>query len=283
MKVPKISHHNILAKSQNLIPQIDSETILFLGDSRVEWGVKPIRIKKTTNYKGNIINLAMPGSNGLDILNYLQKNSIYPRLIIIGYTPNYGRYKNHELDIQNYSYSNKRSSNIKYLLKQRSYTYDYSSILEYFKGNRPYFRKHFYDEMGGVVVQENGDYGARSSHQHRMYEGWAQDLKNIEHDQYLLTLSSYLKGFKGNSLIYGIYMPTSETLMKFESDFFDEKLIEHVFEGHFLNYSDYVTSIKKNTEHDSAYFYDSSHLTMEYSKVFTDSLSEYINGLLTHK
>jgi len=45
LKAPKISYENIDARSQQLIPKIDSNSILFLGDSRIAWGIKPNIIK----------------------------------------------------------------------------------------------------------------------------------------------------------------------------------------------------------------------------------------------
>jgi len=40
LKIPKISVPKIKAKAQDLVPIIDSNTMLIFGDSRNEWGTK---------------------------------------------------------------------------------------------------------------------------------------------------------------------------------------------------------------------------------------------------
>ena len=137
--IPKISNHNIYSKAQDLVPQIDSNTFLILGDSRVEWGIKPARLGKYFRIPHNaIINLAFPGSNGIDILAYLLKIKKYPKFILIGYTPNYGRYPNHNLENQEYSFGNKLKMKMEYFLNQNLYIKD-KSILYYLKKEPLYF------------------------------------------------------------------------------------------------------------------------------------------------
>jgi hypothetical protein len=202
LEFPKISHHNIGAKSQDLIPLIDSNTILLLGDSRVEWGVKPELIKY--NNKEQVINLALPGNNGLDIMNYLKVNKIYPKTIIWGFTPNYGRYTNHNLDKVIYSRPNRAVANLKYWLKQNSYFFDHKSITNHFKGERPYFKNHKYDNWGGAYVTEYGNYQERKKVQLKMYEEWQLDFDKDKYTNYLSSIKLLINWFDNRTKIVTI-------------------------------------------------------------------------------
>ena len=70
LKIPKISDHVINHKLVSLINKIDSSSIVIVGDSRLEWGLKPLVIESELKKNGKNLtcfNLAMPGSNGIDV------------------------------------------------------------------------------------------------------------------------------------------------------------------------------------------------------------------------
>ena len=148
LKISKISVAKIKAKAQDLVPIIDSNTMLILGDSRNEWGIKPLVLAKILNRNLKVVNLAMPGSNGLDILKYLQKEGIYPKLVLIGYTRNYGLIKGHGLDKKRYNLLNRIKENISYQILQNFYFTD-RSVVNFFNHEPLYFKCHVYDECGG--------------------------------------------------------------------------------------------------------------------------------------
>jgi hypothetical protein len=148
LKIPKISVPKIKAKAQDLVPIIDNNTMLILGDSRIEWGIKPRVLAKALDCNLKVVNLAMPGSNGLDILKYLQKEGIYPKLILIGYTRNYGLINGHGLDKERYNFFNRIKENISYQILQNFYVKD-KSIVNFFNHEPLYFKSHVYDEWGG--------------------------------------------------------------------------------------------------------------------------------------
>ena len=186
--ITKISHHKIVAKAQSLIPKIDSNSIVIIGDSRLEWGIKTYEI---TNKKGKVINLAMPGSNGFDIIHFLIQNNIYPQKIIIGFTPNFCKYKNHNLNKLHFSTKNLLIENIKYWLKQNSYLYDKASIDLFLKGEVPLFIDHQYDDLGNVLVKENGDYHQRMNYQLKMYKEWNTNFDYNLYKNYVKELNLF--------------------------------------------------------------------------------------------
>jgi len=264
--VPKISHHNIFAKSQNLIPKIDSNSIVFLGDSRLECGIKTEEI---TNKSGKVINLAMPGSNGFDIIEYMISNKIYPKTLIIGFTPNYGRYKNHNLNKLHYSTKNLIKESFKYWLKQNSFTYNKASINLFLAGKEPYFVNHEYDNYGNVVVKENGDFNKRMELQLKMYKNWNDRFNKNEFKNYLQKLSELVSLLDGKTNVYGIYMPTSDTILSLENDHYNKNEINNMFD-YYMDFSDFQPN------NDSSYFYDGSHLTLEYAHQFTKEINKSI-------
>jgi hypothetical protein len=275
IKVPKISYPDIYYKSQNLIPQINSNTILFLGDSRVEWGIKPLIIKNTLNCndKVNVINLAMPGSNGLDILTYLKAKSIYPKIIILGYTPNYGRYENHGLDKIKYTKRNRVEESVKYYLKQNSFVYDYNSIKEYLFGEHPLHLSHEYDKWGGVNVIEYGNYQYKKDVQMKIYKSWSDNFDKDKLYSYHASIEELKKWFmQGGTKIYGLYMPTADDLIKLEKPNYNGQNVTEMFEEYY-DYSKLEFSFDK-VAHDSVYIYDGSHLKQEYGILFSKKFAE---------
>lgn len=274
-KVPKNSYQNIYAKGQNLIPQINSNTILFLGDSRIEWDIKPIIIKNIFKTEGdiNVINLAMPGSNGLDILAYLKANNIYPKLIILGYTTNVGRYKNHDFDKIIYSNKNKVLERFKYFLKQNSYTYDWNSIKKFLDGDLPVNLNHAYDKWGGVHVTLYGDYKYQEDHNLKYYKQWSKDFSKAKLSTYFSSIKKFKQWFlKGGTRIYGLSMPISLDLIKLEK----QDTFNHNASELFDNYYDYSTlRLPVNqTFVDSFYFKDGSHLTQDFAILFSEKFAK---------
>jgi len=283
LDIPKISHNNIKSKSHDLIPKIDSNTILFLGDSRIEYGIKPETINKalTNNDEINIINLALPGSNGLDIMNYLKINSIYPKIIILGYSPNYGRYSNHSLDKVTYSNKNRIEEKIKYFLSQNSFVYDTNSIEEYINGKYPYFKEHKYDNWGGVRVTNNGDYQKRQLVQHNLYTEWSNSFNNEDLNNYYAVISEYRKWFeKGNCKIFGLYMPVSKKLYELEKKGYDKQYVHNIFHNNYFDHSAMYNNLSNN---DSLYFYDGSHLTPKTSISFSEDFGKELRARMNNK
>lgn len=279
IKVPKISYQNIYSKSQDLIPQINSNTILFLGDSRIEYGIKPLVIKNilSANDNINVLNMAMPNSNGLDVLSYLKANDIYPKLIILGYTPNYGRYTNHDLDNIKYSKRNRREDRIKYFLKQNYYVCDYSSILEFFKGEHPIHLNHDYDEWGGVNMTLYGNYEYKKNKQVNLYTLWTEAFSKDKHFKYISSVKNFRRWFsKGGTKIYGLTLPTSKKINEIEQKIAIDQNSKALFDK-FFNYSDADIFFKRN-EVDSIYFLDGSHLTQDYSILFSEKFAKIMDA-----
>lgn len=275
LKVPKISYQNIYAKGQNLIPQINSNTILFLGDSRIEWGIKPIVIKNILNNQGdiNVINLAMPGSNGLDILAYLKANNIYPKLIILGYTTNIGRYKNHDFHKIMYSSKNRIIERIKYFLKQHSYVFDRNSIKLYLNGIHPVNMNHEYDKLGGVNVTLYGNYKYQENYNILNYKRWSKDFSKDKLYTYFSSVKKFKQWFlKGGTRIYGLSTPISLNLNKLEQQNAFDQYASELFD----KYYDYSTlKLPVNQVFvDSIYFQDGSHLTKNFAISFSELFAE---------
>jgi hypothetical protein len=271
IKVPKISYQNIYAKGQNLIPQINSNTILFLGDSRIEWGVKPIVINNILNNKDdiNVINMALPNSNGLDILTYLKSKNIYPKLIILGYTSNYGRYTNHDLDKIEYSNRNRIEERFKYFLKQNSFIYDYNSIKEYLLGRHPINISHEYDSLGGVNVTLYGNYQSKKEFQIKIYTEWSKDFSKDKLKAYYLSVKKFKQWFsKGGTKIYGLSMPASYDIINLEHKNNIDQNASELFDKY------YDFSILNQTIVDSIYFLDGSHLSKKLAISFSEQFAE---------
>lgn len=274
--VPKISHHKLLAKSQLLIPKINSNTILFLGDSRVEWGIKPELIQDNytsiNNFK--VLNLAMPGSNGLDILSYLKSENIFPKIIIMGYTPNYGRYTNHDLDRVNYTDINRIKENVKYYLRQNSFFYDYHSFIEYINGKHPLHLNHDYDDFGGVNISLYGNFLSKKEMEIKVYSEWSNDFSSKKFETYCNSVVELENWFSnGGTKMYGLIMPVSKELDDLERQVSKENKLLEMYD----KWYDYSKLYQFDNKTDSLYFKDGSHLTLEHSKLFSEKLGNEIN------
>lgn len=278
LNITKISYHNIMAKAQDIMPKLNSNSIIFLGDSRIEWGIKP---KLIENPEGEVYNLAFPGSNGLDLLAYLSKNKIYPKIIIIGFTPNYGRYSNHGMDNIILSYKNRITEDLKYFLLQKSYLYDKESIKLNFQGKTPYFIDHKYDCQGGVTVVESGNYDDRKTYQKKMYKDWYDNFDKEKYQFYLKNLTNLLNKFKGKSHVFGLYMPVSNEIFELEKENYNSNDIARAVDYYF-DYSSLI-SAKDSINRDEYYFYDGSHLSPEYAIIFTKKLSSALKARTHNK
>lgn len=263
ISIPKISHHNIHAKSQLLIPQIDSNAVVILGDSRLEWGLKT---QEMAQGKEHILNLAFPGSNGFDIIRYMINNEIYPKKILLGFTPNYWTYHNHQMDKEEYSTMNLFKTTIKYWLTQHSFLYDKTSLDLYFKGEKPYFIHHDYDEYGNVLVKERGDFQEREKHQLELYADLNKKFNRDSLNTYLNELAQLLDALKGKTSVYGIYMPVSDTIFSLEKPHYQPSEVNAIFE----NFLDFSSSFANN---DSTIFYDGSHLSPGFAREFSKNLA----------
>lgn len=271
--VPKITHHKIVPKAHNLLPKINENAIVFIGDSRIEWGIKPILFEeKLGEEKACVYNLAMPGSNGMDVLKYLKNNKINPKLIVVGYTRNYGRYVNHNLDSLNYSNMEWLRSNVGYWLKQRMYILD-QSIWECWADRPVFFRSHEYDEQGGVVVFENGDFKERLAKQTETYTTWKKTFSGETLQAYKSELKELVGHFRASGVpVYGIYMPVSKGIYALEQQ--DESELEaELGLTRFEDLSNFVYT-NEIPGHDSIYFLDGSHLSHDYALVFTEKLAK---------
>ena len=177
IKIPKISDHIINHKLVSLINKIDSSSIVIIGDSRLEWGLKPLEIESELKKAGKNLtcfNLAMPGSNGLDVLNELEKKNINPALLVYGFSAHAYRYT------QKFNIEEQKSifklpqyiTGYVALLLNKTFIFEdnYQSVKQYIKNEPPYFIAHNYDAQGGVDVEENGNYSYRKSVQMKMYE-----------------------------------------------------------------------------------------------------------------
>ena len=270
LKVPKITHQNIYAKGQSLMPQINNNTILIIGDSRLEWGIKPEVVMqkfKTAGSTSNVVDMAMPGSNGLDILHYLIANNIHPKLIIHGFAPNYGGYKNHGFDKEEYSAYNKTSAAFSYWLDQHFYFRD-QSVMNWLKRIPPYFKSHEYDALGGATVTEYGDYSHRSNTQYDMYKGFKNSFKQTALDAYCKAADSAIAVLKSKgSVVCGVYMPISKKIYELQNlangNLPAISSYNKFYDFSFFAYNNEVPA------HDSVFFYDGCHLLPEYARVFT--------------
>ncbi len=283
LKIPKVSHQNINALGQLQMPRINNNTILIIGDSRLEWGIKPITVMekmKAAGSNSNVVNMAMPGSNGLDILHYLIEKNIYPKLVVHGYAPNYGGYKNHGFDKEEYTRYNKISENFSYWLDQHFYFRD-QSVLFYIKRIPPYFKSHEYDSLGGATVTEYGDYTPRSDKQFEMYKGFKNSFKQSELEKYCMDANAAIEKLKSKgSIVFGLYMPISKKIFGLQNT--SSHLPGNINYHKFYDFADYAYTAE-TPAHDSVFFYDGCHLHPEYATVFTgklvDSLKKDLVGM----
>lgn len=275
IKIPKITHHNIMAKSRNLVPKISKNSILFLGDSRIEWGIKPLEILEALDSPNlTVINLALPGSNGIDILKYLINNKIYPSQIVAGFSPFYGAYTNHSLDTINYSWEDRIKANVKYLINQNFYISD-RSINEYLRRELPLYKDHQYDPWGGVIVSEYGDYSQRLDYQVETSMKMRDSFDSSGYTRYVGEMNSLIKAFRENGTSFvGIYMPVDKKIYEIESSLPISEAHKISFDKYF-DFSAYTYTVEP-AQHDSTYSYDGSHLAHEYSYIFSRKLADYL-------
>lgn len=273
--IPKISHHNIRGKAQNVMPFVDSSAVVFVGDSRVEWGIKPgVFTNECKNEGWTACNLAAPGSNGIDVLKKIQKDSIVPRVIVIGYTAHLGRYSNHGLDALSYSITERWKANAHYWYKQHFYISD-KSIWEWVNGRDLYFKSHSYDSLGGAIVYENGDYQNRLDFQVATYVDWKSTFDSTQLRKAEAELRKLISHFqRKGSVVYGVQMPVSSALWELEqSPYYHDG--EKMNFDRFLDYSMHIYE-QEPAAHDSVYFIDGSHLFYDYQPKFTTVLAKAI-------
>ncbi|MBL0357576.1 MAG: hypothetical protein IPP72_12160 [Chitinophagaceae bacterium] len=277
LKIPKITHHNIYAKAQDLVPQINNNSILIIGDSKLEWGIKPLQVQnKLSNDSINVIDMAMPGSNGLDVLKYLLQNEIYPKLIISGYAVNYGNYNNHGFDKIAYTTKNKITERAGYFMDEHFYFRD-QSVLEYIKHGSPYFKSHQYDRLGGATVTEYGDYTKRANTQLEMYKGFKNNFTQSTFDKYCMETNALLKYFKEKgTLLCGLNMPVSKKIYELQN-VPANSTINCINYDKFYDFSTF-TYTNEAAKPDSSFFYDGCHLLPEYAVVFSEKLIHQIKN-----
>ncbi len=277
LKIPKIAHHDIYAKAQNLVPRINNTTVLIIGDSRPEWGIKPLLIAekmKEAGIEGNVVNMATPGKNGLDVLRYLVKNNIHPRIIIHGYAPNYGSHKNHGTDTMEYSLFNKKSKEFNYWLDKNCYYRD-QSVWYYIKGTPLYFKSHVYDSLGGVTVTENGDYKARAAEEYKMFGKFKTNFKQAEMDKYDDEANDLIEKLRSKgSVVYGVYVPVAKKIYELlDVTKGNEPNIPAY--NRFFEWSSFTYKYEAPA-HDSTYYYDDCHLNPAYAVIFTKKLIDSV-------
>ncbi len=267
--VPKISHHQNIEKAVRLLPQVDENTILFVGDSRVEWGIKPSTIEQETGQP--TLNLAMPGSNGLDVMTYLKKNKVYPKKIIVGvnyFSPTWRNFKKTEK--LNTSWWNRLSLSANYLLKQHSYLYEKKSLEQYAEGEQPFFLHHNYDKKGSVTVKERGNYEERKAFQLTWFKSRAEKMNidsiaNIYSNKMAKEVSHFQQ--KGTDVI-GLVMPICNDLHKIEGFEKVDSLAHTIPFNRIDNYMD-THRMKLN----ETAFQDCSHLTPAAAEIFSKTIA----------
>ena len=273
LKIPKITHQDVYAKAQALVPKINSNSILIIGDSRLEWGMKPILVLekfKAMDSNCNVIDMAMPGSNGLDMLHYLVQHNIYPKLIIHGYGVDYGNYNNHDFDKQKYSNFNKISESFSYWLDEHLYFRD-KSVLQYIRHIPLYFKGHQYDSLGGATVTEYGDYYKRLAGQYEMYKSFKNNFKQTALDKYCTEANAAIETLKNKgTVVYAVSMPISKKIYDLEN-LTGSDVPANISYNKFYNFSAFTYN-NETPAHDSTYFYDGCHLLPEYAKDFTEKV-----------
>lgn len=266
--MPKISHHQTIEKAARLFPKVTKNTILFIGDSRIEWGIKPDIIEAQTG--SPTINLAMPGSNGLDVLEYLKKEKIYPKKIIVGvnhFSPTWRNFKRIK------KWENSRLENVQlqtaYWFKQHSFLYEKKSINEYRAGNPPFFLQHNYDKKGGVIVKERGNYEERQAFQLEWFNKQVEkfNLDSLVHT-YSRDMDAQVRHFRENgSQVYGLVMPICGNLQALENS----TEIDSIFSK--ISFTQYFNYQKKYANNSEEIYADCSHLTPQAAKEFSEQVA----------
>ncbi len=278
LHIPKISHNNIDAKAQQVLAQADEQTLLIVGDSRLEWGLLPLAMEE--NLRGEnirVLNMAMPGSNGLDVMQYIVRHKIKLKGIVAGVSPFFGRYANHGVERIKLSLRNCIYENGHYQAKQVFYCMD-NSIANFYENGYPYFKSHFYDEQGGAVVDAYGGYEKRYMFQQTMYKKWNAEFSPGKLTVYTNALNKLADSLQQLQVpVYAVYMPVSSKLFALEKDF--KTTLEQQLQVE--SYSDYSGFVYSDSTllHDSVYFYDGSHLSHTYAKKFSAILAGHIREI----
>jgi CheY-like chemotaxis protein len=277
LEVPKISHNNIEAKSLDLLPQIDGSTVVIVGDSRLEWGIRPEVLENALKSKNvKVINLAMPGSNGLDVLRFIQENEITPYALIVGNTVFYGHYTNHNLHAINSNIYQRMKSSFSYFAKQHLYSTD-QSVMMYLHDESVYFKSHVYDERGGAIVEEYGDYSGRLFYQEKMYSRWHDQFNSADYCAYTDSLNSFIHYFSQKQIpVVLLRMPVSRKIHSLEPDDVNCSTVSTGLTARL----DYTNWRNAEPAPDSVQFYDGSHLTVNASVQFSNMLGAELNKIL---
>jgi hypothetical protein len=274
-----------------------------VGDSRVEWGINPLKVENGLgkNYQLNkCYNLGMPGSNGLDVLKYLNTYKKYPKALIIGYSA-YG-YLNHNHSFNPpdqksiFKLSNKIRSFISMSLNKTFLFEDnFESLRLYLSNQKPYFIKHEYDDQGGVKVWENGNYKERKLIQIQEYSEYKKEFDSDKALKFVENLNLLLNKFRsaGTEIIL-LRMPVCMELKQIE----DVEKIEQAFSlvktDHVLEYyncnntspnsfaKEYI-AVLGNLKLEESFFLDGSHISHSQTEEFSRQIGIDINQLLFKK
>jgi len=276
--IPKISHHKNYEKFADLFPEIDNNTILIAGDSRMEWGVKPLLLNDLMRESGSdysSINLAMPGSNGLDVLSACLEMDKYPKLILLGTNAFAPLWRNFQFDSSKTTAAYSKEVNREYFFREHSYLWEQKSIKQYFKSKPPFFLHHNYDSKGGVEVVENGNYHERLDFQIAYYKKKSATLTDSVFMNYLDELEVLERQLKKRNIpVFVVRMPLVEELQSLE------KQNRNKFKSIDFEYVDWdclelFNSHGRNM--DSLIYQDGSHLSQAYAKKFTTNLYTKLN------
>lgn len=276
--VPKISHGKTKAKAQELIPLIDSNTVLVIGDSKMEWGINSnviVNKLKTQDRNLGFVNMAMPGSSGEDVLRYLLEKKVYPKMILQGFDVFYGSYNNHGFDQMKYNTFNRLVEQIAYFFDKNFYFRD-PSVLEYIINGSPYFKNHEYDSWGGAMVTENGDYTQRAAQQkffakNNVETGFSLPLLI----RYCHNLNSMIATFEKNGTLFcGVSLPASKEINDIRKTSYGATY-PHINFRKYYNYIHYTYTLERPAP-DSVFFYDGAHLSREYTTVFCAKMIDSI-------
>jgi len=248
------------------LPKINEQTTLFIGASRIEWGIKPLVIEGLTDRK--VYNLAFPGSNGLDVLAYLKKHQIFPKEIIIGTAPFHFSLTNFDIENLDTSFSNAFYLNAQYQFKKWSYLYERRSLEYFYKRKKPFFLRHKYDRRGGVVVKEDGDYTERLRFQQEDFSDLAGRKIKKNFEEYRSQMTEEIAFFQKKGIrVSALIMPACSGIREIEDRVVQPKYSDIPFDTifDFRTYYDH----KKGQVPDADIYIDCSHLSPEYAKEFS--------------
>ncbi|MCI5056468.1 MAG: hypothetical protein MRY83_10195 [Flavobacteriales bacterium] len=267
LSAPKESQNKFYVKYQELIPLVNSKSVVLLGDSRMEWGVNASQIK-------NALNFGMPGSNGLDVLKYLRDNSIFPKAILINYTPFIHEYSNYNVDKTQYNLSTYIKTWIDYKLMDNSFLYNKKNMDILIHQNQPFMLEHYYNEYGDAEILLNENYPGPVQFQIDQYSSRASRFDSVKHKELLAEFEELSTVFKEhNTLFTGIYLPVCDTINQIEKPLPHYDYLNKVFVSGFYNFHELYDSLGQDV------FMDCAHLEESYNVRFTDYLIEYCSFL----